>query len=929
MRDVCSAAVDAATGAGAEYADARVVAKRNQFVATKNGRVERLADSESEGIGVRVLVNGAWGFACDRRLSGEGAREAALRACTFARAAAGRHSRQLAPVAPASATHRTAVERDPFEVSLDEKVAQCLAADEGMAGPDIVVRQAMVRAQREHKLLLTSEGTEVEQELIECGAGIECAAARDGVFQMRSYPSAHVGSSCQMGWEYVDGLDLSGEAPRIAEQAAALVRADVCPSGVMTVVLDGDQVALQVHESVGHPTELDRVYGSEASYAGTSFLKADDLGSMQYGSDLMNITADPTTVGGLGSFAFDDEGVPAERTAVVEGGLLTGFLTSRETAARIGAGNGGSMRADGWNRMPLVRMTNLHLEPGSGTLDDLLADVSDGVYMETNRSWSIDDKRLNFQFGTQIAWEIKAGKLGRMLRDATYTGITPKFWGTLDAVAGRDSWRLYGLTNCGKGQPGQSAHVSHGAAPARFRDVAGRSSFLNAIDVANAALEVVDGEAEAVAHVEHSGLARFAGSEVHQPTLIENAMVTLRVVQDTRVGVATTNKIDADGLAEVAERARAAARSAPPDDGFPGLAPPADPPKVEGFDEDTARLGPEEQAKLADAAIEAGGDVPVYGFFTSAMSELAVASSTGLSVEQRMTDATALVVAADENGSGYAEQTAWRAGGIDPALVAQEAAEKARRTRGGGEIEPGVYRAVLEPYAFADLLDYFSHDSFGALGLLEERSYFAGRLGEKVFDEKISITDDALDPRGLPKAFDFEGTPKQRVALVEHGVARGVVWDRTTAAQSKNGAQSTGHAPPAELRDWGPLPSALSVSPGEAESVEELAELVGDGLYITRLHYLGVVHPREGVITGMTRDGTFRIRDGKIAEPLVNLRFTVAVPDFLRDVLGLTSRAALVNSQNFYGERYPYGVLTPAIAAERFAVTGVGSKPGI
>src|SRR6185437_12888957 len=186
MRDVCSAAVDAATGAGAEYADARVVTKRNQFVATKNGRVERLADSESEGIGVRVLVNGAWGF-----------------------------------------------DRDPFEVSLDEKVAQCLAADEGMAGPEIVVRQAMVRAQREHKLLLTSEGTEVEQELIECGAGIECAAARDGVFQMRSYPSAHVGSSCQMGWEYVDGLDLSGEAPRVAEQAAALVRADVCPTGMM------------------------------------------------------------------------------------------------------------------------------------------------------------------------------------------------------------------------------------------------------------------------------------------------------------------------------------------------------------------------------------------------------------------------------------------------------------------------------------------------------------------------------------------------------------------------------------------------------------------------------------------------------------------------------------------------------------------------
>ena len=471
MRDLCAAAVEAATAAGAEYADARVVIKRDQLVATKNGRVDRMADAESEGIGVRVLVNGAWGFACDRRLTDEGARNAATRACSFARAAAGRHSRALAPLEARSGRHESGVERDPFAVPLADKVDLCLRADAALQGPDVIVRQVMVRARREHKLLLSSEGTEVEQILTESGAGMDCAAARDGVFQLRSYPSAHVGSSCQSGWEYVDGLRLVEEAPRVAEQAAALVRADPCPSGVTDVVLDGDQVALQVHESVGHPTELDRVYGTEASYAGTSFLKPHDLGSLRYGSEQMNITADPTTPGGLGSFAFDDEGVPAQRTPVVEHGRLTGFLTSRETAARIGAGSGGSMRADGWNRMPLVRMTNLHIEPGEGTVEDLLAGVDDGVYMETNRSWSIDDKRLNFQFGTQIAWEIKRGKLGRMLRDATYTGITPEFWGSLDAIAGRDAWQLYGLTNCGKGQPGQSAHVSHGAAPARFRQV--------------------------------------------------------------------------------------------------------------------------------------------------------------------------------------------------------------------------------------------------------------------------------------------------------------------------------------------------------------------------------------------------------------------------------------------------------------------------
>ena len=452
---------------------------------------------------------------------------------------------------------------------------------------------------------------------------------------------------------------------------------------------------------------------------------------------------------------------------------------------------------------------------------------------------------------------------------------------------------------------------------------------MSALDAARAALEAAGGDAEAVAHSERSGLARFAGSEVHQPTLIENLVVTLRVVHGNRAGVATTNKVDGEGLADLVARASTAAESAPEDESFPGLAPAEEAPKVEGYDETTATLGPDDQARLAATAIDAAGDIPVYGFFTSALAELAIASSTGLTVEQRMTDASALVVAAADGCSGYAEQTAWRAGDVDPAAVTREASEKAARTQGAGTLPPDTYRAVLEPYAFADLLDYFSHDSLGALGLLERRSYLTEKLGRRIADEKITIRDDPLDPRGLPKAFDFEGTPKQPVVLVENGVARGVVWDRTTAARAQNGAVTTGHAGPVESRDWGPLPYSLSVAPGEAESVEDLAELVGDGIYVTRLHYLGVVDPRQGIVTGMTRDGTFRIRDGKIAEPLVNLRFTVSVPDLLREVYGLTRQASLVNSQNFYGDRYPYGVLTPALAAARFTITGAGSKPGI
>src|SRR5438046_1841058 len=359
---------------------------------------------------------------------------------------------------------------------------------------------------------------------------------------------------------------------------------------------------------------------------------------------------------------------------------------------------------------------------------------------------------------------------------------------------------------------------------------------MSALDLADRALRAADGdEALALANSERSGLARFAGSEVHQPTLIENDVVELQVVRDGRIGVAVANRTDDEGLRALAARAAEAADSAPADSDFPGLAPKA----------------------------------------------------------------------------------------------GQAAVAKAERTRGAIELEPGSYAAVLAPYAFAELLLYFAYDAFGALGLLEERSYAAGRIGEKVFDERFSLADDALDPRGLPKAFDFEGTPKQRLELVQDGVLRSVLWDRATAKRAGGGQQTTGHAPPASMRHWGPVPFALSIAGGEAESTEELAELVGDGIYVTRFHYLSIVNPREGVITGMTRDGTFRIRGGRVADPLVNLRFTVTVPDLLAELPGLTRDRVLVNQSAYYDDRYPTGMLVPGVATARFDVTGVGAGPGV
>ncbi|MGH3058796.1 MAG: TldD/PmbA family protein [Gaiellaceae bacterium] len=452
----------------------------------------------------------------------------------------------------------------------------------------------------------------------------------------------------------------------------------------------------------------------------------------------------------------------------------------------------------------------------------------------------------------------------------------------------------------------------------------------HALGLAERAIRAAEGdEADASVQVERSGFARFADSAVHQPTLIRDESVTVRVVRDGRVGCATTNRTDDEGLAAAAARAGEAADSSPVDPGFPGLQEPAPLPDAEGYDEATAALTPEEQAESAAAAIAGAPGFGLYGYYTSAITELAVASTTGHSAAQAITDASVLALAASDEASGFAEATSWRAGDLDPAAVAHEAAEKAARTQGAGTVEPDTYRAVLEPYAISELLFYFGFTSLNALALLEGRSYLSGRLGERLFDESFTLWDDGLDPRGYPKAFDLEGVPKQRVALVEEGVARDVVWDRRTAKQADDGHVSTGHGLSAAAQGFGPIPFNLAMAGGDAASVDELAERVGDGIYVTRLHYLGVVDPREGIITGMTRDGTFRVEGGKVTKPLVNLRFTTSFPALAAGLLGLTEAVTLVNRSDFYDERYPYGTLVPAVATDAFTIVGTGSGPGL
>jgi PmbA protein len=435
-------------------------------------------------------------------------------------------------------------------------------------------------------------------------------------------------------------------------------------------------------------------------------------------------------------------------------------------------------------------------------------------------------------------------------------------------------------------------------------------------------------EADAVAHLEESGFARFAASEVHQPTLIRDETVTLRVARNGKVGCAVTNRTDHDGLREAARRAAEAADSARPDPDYPGLQEPTAVPEVEGYDAATAALTPQDQAALAAAAIEAAPAYGLYGYFTSGVTQLAVSSSTGHAASQTMTDASVLAIAASDEESGYAEATSWKASDLDPAAVAREAAEKAARTKGAVEIEAGTHAAVLEPYAFSELLWYFGFSSLNALACLEGRSYFSGRIGEQVFHESFNMVDDAFAPQGLPKAFDFEGVPKQRVEIVENGVAKDVVWDRRTAKRASGDRTSTGHALSAPAQGFGPLPLNLSVSGGSL-SREDLVERVDNGIYVTRLHYLGVVDPREGIITGMTRDGTFKIEGGKVTTPLVNLRFTTSFPKLAESLLGLGNDVELVNRSDFYDERYAFGTLVPTVATEAFTIVGTGSGPGL
>ncbi len=467
-------AVDEALKNGASYADFRFEEIRNENVGVSDGNPGQIDRNSSAGFSVRVLANGAWGFAANSVIAEPEVRQASKTAVAIARTSAKINQKtvHLADVPSVKDKYITPFERDPFEIPLSEKIDYLMTLDATLReNSEINSSGAFMNFTRTDKLFVSSLGSEIEQTLLHSGAGVSCGVVRGHRDRTeRSYPSSS-GQYKSAGYELVAALGFEENVPRIAEEAVMLATAKECPTGLFDIVLSGDLLSLQIHETIGHPLELDRVFGSERNFSGTSFAMPSRLRELKYGSDLVNISTDTSYPGGLATWGYDDEGVAAKPHKLIENGILVNYLSNRESAYRVGKSSTGAANADSWSNPPIVRITNVLLDAGDSSFDDLISGIDDGIYLDTVESWSIADDRSSFQLGSEVGWEIKGGKLVGMIKRPVYSGNTVEFWNSCDAVGDQTQWEIWGTPNCGKGQPAQTAQTAQGCSPSRFRGV--------------------------------------------------------------------------------------------------------------------------------------------------------------------------------------------------------------------------------------------------------------------------------------------------------------------------------------------------------------------------------------------------------------------------------------------------------------------------
>jgi len=469
--DFADLALKRLAASGAEYGDIRIVHSTTQTIRGEDRRIASIRDHDDVGFGVRVLYHGAWGFAASSILSLEEVPRVADLAVEIAKGSASIAIEKV--VLAREPLHRdriaTPLRLDPFTVPLQQKTDLLLATMESLHGqPGVIRSSAGLWARRDRKLFVSTERTHLEFDLVASSGDCTATSLHEGRFASRSFNTPHL----RRGYELIQDSDLLRQAPLVAREAVEKVRAPAVEAGRYDLVLDPEHLSLTMHESCGHPSELDRALGYEANYAGTSFLTTEKRGTFRYGSTHVNLVADNTEPETLAATGYDDDGVACQKWDIVREGIFVGYCTNREVAPKIGeARSRGSSRADSWGSVPMVRIANIGLEPGAATLDQLLAGVKRGIYIAGHGSYSIDQRRYNFQFGGDAFWLIENGRRMHMLRDVIYHGITPEFWNSCDGVADRSHRQRYGFITCGKGQPGQSGWMTHAASHARFRDI--------------------------------------------------------------------------------------------------------------------------------------------------------------------------------------------------------------------------------------------------------------------------------------------------------------------------------------------------------------------------------------------------------------------------------------------------------------------------
>jgi TldD protein len=467
-------AVNEMKKSGIDYGDIRIAQTKNDRLQLKNSDLDIFDSSIERGFGVRVLEKGSWGFSSFNELNEHTIKNAINEAQFLAKQGTSfvSTSWSLKKVNPVKGYYKTKVKIDPETLPLEKKIEFLTKiTDQLNIDKKIIVRIGFLLFKKINKLFYSTEGHEIEQDIYISEGGFRAFASDSNDIQWRSYPADAHGIIQTGGFEVIEECEFERHTGRIANEALELLKAPPCPTGIKTILLAPSMMVIQLHESCGHPIELDRVLGEEISLAGSSFLTVDKLNNFQYGSPIVNIYADNLTERGAGSFGFDDEGSPQTKVDIVKDGKFVGYLSSRETASRINTALSGNMRADSPLRLPIIRMTNINLAPGNTKYEDMLGEIKDGLLLTDNKSWSIDDKRLNFQFGAELAYEIKNGKIGQIYKNPIYTGITPEFWRNCTHIADINSWKMWGVANCGKGDPMQTMYVGHGVSPAVFKNV--------------------------------------------------------------------------------------------------------------------------------------------------------------------------------------------------------------------------------------------------------------------------------------------------------------------------------------------------------------------------------------------------------------------------------------------------------------------------